>query len=126
MLCLHGGYSHLDLFLDVIVEQDVWVDTVVGDRECKGVKSPSFSALLLSFLISPFLALQKHTLKRGHDTWLCRWERQSKGTVRKAQSRISTNGALEVTIVTRDSLNDREMTLVLHGRLVSNTSTKHN
>lgn len=64
------GKEYLNFLLNVVIEQNVWVDPVVWEREGEGVEGPALSGLLQSLLISPLLSFQKHSLERRHNTWL--------------------------------------------------------
>lgn len=62
--------SHLDLLLDVVIEQDVRVDAVVRLRQREGVQGPALCGFLLGLLVPPLLPFQEHSLERRHDTRL--------------------------------------------------------
>lgn len=62
--------SHLDLLLNVVIEQDVRVDAVVRLRQREGVQGPALRGFLLGLLVPPLLPFQEHSLERRHDTRL--------------------------------------------------------
>ena len=59
--------THFDLLLDVVVEQDVGVDAVVGLGQGEGVEGPPLGGLLRGLLVPAALPLQEHALERRHD-----------------------------------------------------------
>lgn len=63
-------YTHLDFFLNVVIEQDVWVDAVVRLRQREGVEGPALCGFLLGLFVSPLLSFQEDSLERRHDTRL--------------------------------------------------------
>lgn len=62
--------TYFDFLLDVVIEQDVRVDAVIGLREREGVESSALGAFLLGLLVSPLLSFQEDSLERRHNTRL--------------------------------------------------------
>lgn len=63
-------YTHLDFFLNVVIEQDVRVNAVVRLRQREAVQGPALCGFLLGLLVSPLLSFQEDSLEWRHDTRL--------------------------------------------------------
>lgn len=85
-LYISASHTHFDFLLNVVIEQDVRVDTVVRLREWEGVEGPALSGFLLGLLVSPLLSFQEDSLERRHDTRLVNGDKES-GVERKVEDR---------------------------------------